>query len=176
MFLLSLPDPHAQKHAHATTQYKTYASFMVVVFGVQEGKLKSGCKIQPLNFFRILYFYSKQFYMDISGKLLQFLPVQTGQGKNGTWKKQEFILETGDTYPKKVCIAVWGDKIDIGSFKPGETIDVSFDVESREFNGRWYTDVKAWKVVSGKQKEGGKTAAASASPIDSMPGDDDLPF
>lgn len=113
--------------------------------------------------------------MDISGKILQFLPVQTGQGKNGTWKKQEFILETGDTYPKKVCIAVWGDKIDIGSFKPGETIDVSFDVESREFNGRWYTDVKAWKVTSGKQKEGGK-ATAAAGPIDSMPGDDDLPF
>ncbi len=84
--------------------------------------------------------------MDISGKILQFLPVQTGQGKNGTWKKQEFILETGDTYPKKVCIAVWGDKIDIASIKPGEQVTVSFDVESREFNGRWYTDVKAWKV------------------------------
>jgi hypothetical protein len=117
--------------------------------------------------------------MDISGKIIQLLPVQTGQGKNGTWKKQEFILETGDTYPKKVCIAVWGDKIDMGSFKTGDMVDVSFDVESREYNGRWYTDVKAWKIAS-------KKAAASApnSNTNETPGyfeaapasDDDLPF
>ena len=114
--------------------------------------------------------------MDISGKITQFLPVQTGQGKNGPWKKQEFILETGDNYPKKICIAVWGDKIDLGSFKPGDTVDVSFDVESREYNGRWYTDVKAWKV-SGKQQSGGNTMS-SAPMTGGAPsaGDDDLPF
>ncbi|GAO42437.1 DUF3127 domain-containing protein [Flavihumibacter petaseus] len=111
--------------------------------------------------------------MDINGKLIQFLPVQTGQGKNGTWKKQEFILETGDNYPKKVCIAVWGDKIDMNQFHVGDSIQVSFDVESREFNGRWYTDVKAWKVVG--QGAGGNTAPAYQGPIDPMP-DDDLPF
>lgn len=128
----------------------------------------------------------KQFTMDISGKILQLLPAQTGSGKNGQWKKQEFILETGDTYPKKVCIAVWGDKIDLASFKMGDAIDVSFDVESREYNGKWYTDVKAWKVVSAsKQKEGGRPAAtasatssSSAVPniTDIPPSDDDLPF
>src|ERR1700712_832575 len=102
--------------------------------------------------------------MDISGKILQLLPAQTGAGKNGQWKKQEFILETGDTYPKKVCIAVWGDKIDLASFKLGDSIDVSFDVESREYNGKWYTDVKAWKVVTAsKQKEGGRPAATTSS-------------
>jgi hypothetical protein len=120
--------------------------------------------------------------MDISGKIIQLLQAQEGQGKNGTWKKQEFILETGDTYPKKVCIAVWGDKIDIKSFKTGDAVDVSFDVESREYNGKWYTDVKAWKVVNAaKQKEAGKaapaTSAASSVPnIADMPSDDDLPF
>jgi hypothetical protein len=113
--------------------------------------------------------------MDISGKITQLLPVQTGQGKNGTWKKQEFILETGDTYPKKVCIAVWGDKVDMGSFKPGDMVDVSFDVESREFNGRWYTDVKAWKVVNKKGNTGNNTGMPE--PVDMPPaGDDDLPF
>ena len=115
--------------------------------------------------------------MDISGKILQFLPVQTGQGKNGTWKKQEFILETGDTYPKKVCIAAWGDKIDLASIKPGEQVTVSFDVESREFNGRWYTDVKAWKVV--RAAAGGGNNAVPDGPPGFEPGaaaDDDLPF
>ena len=119
--------------------------------------------------------------MDISGKIVQFLPAQTGQGKNGPWKKQEFILETGDTYPKKICIAVWGDKIDLSSFKPGDTVDVSFDVESREYNGRWYTDVKAWKV-SGKQQSGGQQTGSSFSSAPfsgntmNAGTDDDLPF
>jgi hypothetical protein len=114
--------------------------------------------------------------MDISGKILQLLPLQTGQGKNGTWKKQELILETGDAYPKKVCIAVWGDKIDMSSHKPGDEVEVSFDVESREYNGRWYTDVKAWKIT-GKQKQGAQQAASSAAD-DFTPSvaEDDLPF
>ncbi|WEK36972.1 MAG: DUF3127 domain-containing protein [Candidatus Pseudobacter hemicellulosilyticus] len=115
--------------------------------------------------------------MDISGKILQLLQVQTGQGKNGTWKKQDFILETGDTYPKKVCIAVWGDKIDMNSFRPGDSITVSFDVESREYNGRWYTDVKAWKIVKGS---GGSDADMPPPPVNAPAfnggGDDDLPF
>ena len=119
--------------------------------------------------------------MDISGKIVQFLPAQTGQGKNGPWKKQEFILETGDTYPKKICIAVWGDKIDLASFKPGDTVDVSFDVESREYNGRWYTDVKAWKVL-GKQQPGNPQQGSSYSSAPysgntmNAGTDDDLPF
>ena len=115
--------------------------------------------------------------MDINGKIIQLLGVQTGQGKNGTWKKQEFILETGDTYPKKVCIAVWGDKIDMSQFRIGDPIQVSFDVESREYNGRWYTDVKAWKVVSAGNNPGqGKDEPPVFNgPIDTMP-DDDLPF
>ncbi len=50
--------------------------------------------------------------MEISGNVISILPEVTGQGKNGTWRKQEFILETDGQYPKKVCIAMWGDKID----------------------------------------------------------------
>jgi hypothetical protein len=120
--------------------------------------------------------------MDISGKIVQFLPAQTGQGKNGPWKKQEFILETGDTYPKKICIAVWGDKIDLASFKPGDTVDVSFDVESREYNGRWYTDVKAWKVLSKgqsgnqPQQNNNYSSPAFSGNTANADLDDDLPF
>ncbi len=116
--------------------------------------------------------------MDISGKVIQMLQLQTGQGKNGTWKKQDFILETADTYPKKVCIAVWGDKIDMSSVKPGAQVTVSFDVESREYNGRWYTDVKAWKIVTGANA-GGNAASEPAPTFHNDPNgaaDDDLPF
>ena len=84
--------------------------------------------------------------MQISGKLIQLLPQQTGQGKNGVWKKQEVIIETEGQYPKKVCIAIWGDKADEKILQVGNTLKIDFDVESREYNGRWYTDVKAWKV------------------------------
>jgi hypothetical protein len=114
--------------------------------------------------------------MDISGKILQFLQLQTGQGKNGTWKKQEFVLETGDAYPKKVCIAVWGDKIDMSTFKPGDSVTVSFDVESREYNGRWYTDVKAWKIVSSKQSSDTNISQPLAGPVEVNSMEDDLPF
>ena len=117
--------------------------------------------------------------MEISGKLIQFLAVQTGQGKNGPWKKQEFVIETGDTYPKKICIAVWGEKIDMTKFKVGDSITASFDVESREYNGKWYTDVKAWKVVAGQstpQASPGNQANNADQYFDINSSTDDLPF
>lgn len=114
--------------------------------------------------------------MEISGKIQQLLPLQTGQGKNGTWKKQEFILETGDAYPKKVCIAVWGDKIDMSGFKPGSQVTVSFDVESREYNGRWYTDVKAWRIVSSAPSSDTSFNEPMAGPVEASSLEDDLPF
>ena len=84
--------------------------------------------------------------MELTATLVQLLPMQTGQGKNGPWKKQDFVVETEGQYPKKVCISVWGDKINEAVLKPGNKLKVSFDVESREYNGKWYTDLKAWKV------------------------------
>jgi hypothetical protein len=91
--------------------------------------------------------FAAQFYiMQITAKLIQLLPLQTGAGKNGQWKKQDIIVETEGQYPKKICISIWGDKIDEKNLQPGNQLKIDFDVESREFNGRWYTDVKAWKV------------------------------
>jgi hypothetical protein len=84
--------------------------------------------------------------MQLTAKILTLLPLQTGNGKNGDWKKQDFILETGDTYPKKICISVWGDKINSQVLVVGNELKIDFDVESREYNGRWYTDVKAWRI------------------------------
>ena len=84
--------------------------------------------------------------MQITAKLVQILPLQTGVSRNGEWKKQDIIVETNDRFPKKICISVWGDKIQPSQLNPGNTFTIDFDIESREFNGRWYTDVKAWKV------------------------------
>jgi hypothetical protein len=84
--------------------------------------------------------------MQLTAKLLTLLPLQTGKGKNGDWKKQDFIVETGDTYPKKICVSVWGDKINPSVLVVGNELKIDFDVESREYNGRWYTDVKAWRI------------------------------
>lgn len=86
--------------------------------------------------------------MEINGKIVQILPEQSGEGKNGTWRKKEFILETQDKYPKKVCITVWGDKIDEINASEGELVTAHVNIESREFKGRWYTDVKAWKLTN----------------------------
>lgn len=85
--------------------------------------------------------------MELKAKLIQLMPIQTGMGKNGEWRKQEFIVETlGSQYPKKVCISAWGDKINESVLKEGNELNIFFDVESREYNGRWYTDIKAWKI------------------------------
>ena len=85
--------------------------------------------------------------MDINGKVILLMAEQTGQGKNGTWRKLEFVIETQSQYPKKVCFSIWGDKIDTAGIKMGDDVVVSFDPESREYNGKWYTDLRAWKVV-----------------------------
>lgn len=84
--------------------------------------------------------------MQLTAKLVQVLPLESGMGRNGEWKKQNIIVETEGLYPKKICISIWGDKINPDQLKVDNMLTIDFDVESREFNGRWYTDVKAWKI------------------------------
>jgi hypothetical protein len=84
--------------------------------------------------------------VEITGKIIELLTEKSGQSANGQWRKQEYVLQTEAEYPKKVCFMVWGDKIDQFNIKQEENLTVSIDLESREYNGRWYTDVKAWKV------------------------------
>ena len=84
--------------------------------------------------------------VEIKGKIIEILPEKSGQSANGEWRKQEYILETDANYPKKICFMAWGDKIGEFNLQQGENVAVSIDLESREYNGRWYTDVKAWKV------------------------------
>ena len=97
--------------------------------------------------------------MEITGKIVRVLPEKSGQSARGPWRKQEYILETQGQYPKQVCFMVWGDKVDELGIQEGQELDVSIDIESREYNERWYTDVKAWKVAPA-----GGTTDANAPP------------
>ena len=85
--------------------------------------------------------------MQISAKLVNILPAQTGTGKNGEWKKQDLVFETQDQFPKKICISFWGDKLQSVELRESETYVIDFDIESREYNGKWFTDLKAWKIM-----------------------------
>ncbi|MGL4992726.1 MAG: DUF3127 domain-containing protein [Bacteroidales bacterium] len=128
--------------------------------------------------------------MEIRGRIINLLPLQSGQGKNGEWRKQDYILETLDQYPKKICFNLWGDKINQYPVAIGDEVIVHFDVESREFNGRWYTDVKGWKIdradaqqqYSAPQQQPQQYVGAAAQPVAPAPTvdftaqDDDLPF
>lgn len=116
--------------------------------------------------------------MEISGKIIAVLPIATGQGKNGTWRSQDYVLETGDQYPKKVCFNLFGDKIDQFPMAIDDQVTVSFDVESREYNGRWYTSIRAWKIEKGAVNAAA-AVSAPASSFDAAPGagdGSDLPF
>jgi hypothetical protein len=115
--------------------------------------------------------------MQLTARLVQLLPLQTGTGKNGQWKKQDIIVETEATYPKKICVSVWGDKIDTTSLQQGNLLKIDFDVESREFNGRWYTDVKAWKIEVAVSTPSTNVEKVTGNMGPENTGnDDDLPF
>ena len=111
--------------------------------------------------------------MELEGKIIQINPLQSGEGRNGTWKKQEYIVETKSQYPKKVCVTVWGDKIDQFNLQQNEDVTLSIELESREYNNRWYTDVRAWKVdrASSQQFSGEPEILPPSSepPLDEAP-------
>ena len=89
--------------------------------------------------------------MEITGKIIAVLPERGGVSKTGNeWKMQEYVLETHEQYPKKICFNVFGaDKIAQFNIQAGEELTVSFDINAREYQGRWYNDIRAWKVERG---------------------------
>jgi len=118
--------------------------------------------------------------MELSGKIIQILPEVGGNSRNGNaWRKQEYILETGGNYPKKVCLSIWGDKIDQFAVQMGEQVTLGVDVESREYNGRWYTDIKAYKVDRTGSETSNTPSQNSMPEVSSFHSDneeDTLPF
>lgn len=122
--------------------------------------------------------------LELSGKIIQILPIQSGTGKNGNWQKQDFVIETQEQYPKKICFSAWADKAElVKTATIGSMVKVAFNAESREFNGKWYTDLRIWKLEfsgnSGAESPGDEYFNNITPPPmdDSLePTPDDLPF
>ena len=103
--------------------------------------------------------------MEISGKIIQKLPLQSGESKASgkPWQVQAYVLETQEQYPRKVCFELFGEqRIKDNPCELDELVTVSFDIESREFNGRWFTSIRAWKVQQGIVDANAAPAPATA--------------
>lgn len=84
--------------------------------------------------------------MEIQGKVVRLGNLTEGTSARGAWRKQELIIETIEQYPKQVCLVCWGDRVaEAQNFTPGQTIKAQISIESREFNGKWYTDVRPFR-------------------------------
>ena len=130
--------------------------------------------------------------LEIEGTIVQKLPVASGNSARGPWAKQEFILEFPDgNFTAKACFTAWGqEKVqELGKYQVGDKVKVSFNLKSREYNGRWYNDLQIWKLApAGAPAQAPQPAApapqafpqAPAPTLADMPADDnpteDLPF
>ncbi|HIT16731.1 MAG TPA: DUF3127 domain-containing protein [Candidatus Avimuribaculum pullicola] len=127
--------------------------------------------------------------MEVEGKIIQKLPPQSGVSKAGNnWSKQEYVLETQEAYPKKIFFSFFGDRANQYPLNVGDTVRLSFDIDSHEFNGRWFTNINGWKAEKIDTTTAQQPAATApqavpgGAPMPPMPdfggGDaaDDLPF
>jgi Protein of unknown function (DUF3127). len=127
--------------------------------------------------------------MELIGKVVKLGNLTEGTSAKGAWRKQELILETDEQYPKPVCLLCWGDRAAEAANLPiGQMVKVQISVESREYNGKWYTDARAWRFdpvgQSAPQFQASHAvppnANAPAAPEDyydsSSDNGDDLPF
>lgn len=128
--------------------------------------------------------------LEINGTLVKVMPEVSGTSKSGSaWRKQEFVIETPDQFPKKVCFSMWGDKVnDLRQYTTGDQLKVSFNLESRDYNDRWYTEARAWRIELADSGEVAQPAApisnystpknpvADLPPTFSEDGADELPF
>jgi hypothetical protein len=102
--------------------------------------------------------------MEITGKVVRLGALTEGTSARGPWRKQDLIIETEEQFPKTVCLTCWTNQIDeIQKFAPGQTIKAQIDLSSREFNGKWYTDVRVWRF-----EPIGATTAPVAAPAQPM--------
>ena len=119
------------------------------------------------------------------GQVIAVGAVVTGESSRGTWHRQEFVVETVEQYPKKCVFNIFGnDKIEKFNVKKGEIVAVDFNIDAREYNGRWFNSIDAWRVTRGGQEvlQPAQTQAAPVQQPQQAPfppqqgGGDDLPF
>ena len=122
--------------------------------------------------------------MEFEGVVYKIMPATKGTSARGEWQRQEVIFELPQEFSRKVCVIFFNKESDVARLKEGMTCTVSVNIESREFNGKWYTDVRAWRVQP-KQEEQAPAApsmpdmppfgeeSSSAAPMAEV---DDLPF
>lgn len=108
--------------------------------------------------------------MEAKGQVLHILDKKSGMGKKGEWVSQDFVIETQEQYPKKLCFNVFGENIEKFAINIGDIVTVSLNVESIEYNGRWFTNLKAWKCV--KEYDAAPQQPESINPDEHS----DLPF
>ena len=124
--------------------------------------------------------------MEIEGTVHRVLPVVKGQSARGEWQKQEIVLEQPGEFGRKVCLSFWGDRVmDVAKLREGDKVTASVNIESREYNGRWFTEVRVWKL---QQQQPEVPVGAGIPPMDMPPigmesfesssadESDDLPF
>ena len=126
--------------------------------------------------------------MEIIGRIIAVLEPRGGVSKAGNnWKSQEYVLETHEQYPRKMCFDVFGeDKIQQFNIQAGEELTVSFDIDAREWQGRWFNSIRAWKVERVSQNTQAPQPEAPFPPVNAIPvppadfsatdDKDDLPF
>ena len=102
--------------------------------------------------------------MELQGKIIAALPERSGTSQRGEWKVQEFVLETLDSqYPRKMVFDVFGaDRLQRFNVQVGQTVNVSFDIDAREYNGRWYNSIRAFDV---RQVDLNAAPAPAAAPV-----------
>lgn len=102
--------------------------------------------------------------MEVLGKIIMKLPLQSGTSKAGNqWTKQEYVLETVESYPRKIHFDFFGDRVNQYPLEVGDFIALSFDIESREYQGRWYTSIRGWKA---EKRDPNSVATAPAAQND----------
>lgn len=121
--------------------------------------------------------------LSVKGKIEQILKPESGTSRAGKeWNKQEFVIETDEQYPRKICFTLFGEKTSlINGLAAGQEVEVSFNVESREYNGRWFHNINAWKIDQVSADEGMQVPPPEFGMEDIPPeqaGDEgnDLPF
>ena len=109
--------------------------------------------------------------MELQGKIINALPERRGTSQRGTeWVVQSFVLETHEQYPKKMMFEVFGeDRLQRFAIQVGQEVNVAFDIDAHEYNGRWYNSIRAFDVRQVDPAAVAPAAQPAAAPVQTAP-------